>query len=144
MKTAGPRGSILNLRKISLLQEMQDATIAKLNNLLNRMEDSRESEEELEEEFMSPSKSFLISMSDKLVLLNDYQKISLHLLESNLSNQIESSKVSFKEKKQRNWRTTKVTKHTLSTEITNQSKIIFQIYCKLLKIKLCTISQFNF
>mmetsp|Transcript_4417 Transcript_4417/g.6768 ORF Transcript_4417/g.6768 Transcript_4417/m.6768 type:complete len:170 (+) Transcript_4417:49-558(+) len=39
---------------------------------------------------MSPSKSFLISMSDKLSLLHDYQKISLHLLESKLTNEIES------------------------------------------------------
>ena len=42
-------------------------------------------------------------------------------------------KCHFLKKKQRNWRTTKVTKHTLSTEITNQSKIIFQIYLFLIK-----------
>jgi len=54
------------------------------------MDDNRETEEELDEEFMSPSKSFLISMSDKLSLLHDYQKISLHLLESKLTNEIES------------------------------------------------------
>ena len=32
----------------------------------------------------------MIAMSDKLSLLHDYQKISLHLLESRLSNEIES------------------------------------------------------
>jgi len=69
---------------------MQDAIIRRLNVLINRMDDNRETEEELDEEFMSPSKSFLISMSDKLSLLHDYQKISLHLLESKLTNEIES------------------------------------------------------
>lgn len=69
---------------------MQDAIVRRLNVLINRMDDNREKEEELDEEFMSPSKSFLISMSDKLSLLHDYQKISLYLLESKLTNEIES------------------------------------------------------
>lgn len=90
LKTAGPRGAVVNLRKVSLLQEMQDAIVRRLNILISRMDDTRETEEELEEESMSPSKSFMISMSDKLSLLHDYQKISLHLLESKLSNEIES------------------------------------------------------
>jgi len=90
LKTAGPRGAVINLRKVSLLQEMQDAIVRRLNVLINRMDDNREKEEELDEEFMSPSKSFLISMSDKLSLLHDYQKISLYLLESKLTNEIES------------------------------------------------------
>ena len=90
LRTAGPRGAVINLRKVTLLQEMQDAIVRRLNILINRMDDTRETEEELEEEFMSPSKSFMISMSDKLSLLHDYQKISLHLLESRLSNEIES------------------------------------------------------
>ena len=92
MKTAGPRGAIINLRKVTVLQEMQDAILRRLNILINRMEDDRETDVELENEFMSPSRSFLISMSDKLSLLHDYQKISLHLLESKLSNEIESLK----------------------------------------------------
>ena len=92
MKTAGPRGAIINLRKVTVLQEMQDAILRRLNILINRMEDDRETDLELENEFMSPSRSFLISMSDKLSLLHDYQKISLHLLESKLSNEIESLK----------------------------------------------------
>ena len=90
LKTVGPRAAVINLRKVSLLQEMQDNVIRRLNVLINRMDDNRETEEELEEEFMSPSKSFLISMSDKLSILHDYQKISLHLLESRLTNEIES------------------------------------------------------
>eukprot|EP00979_Chaetoceros_neogracilis_P001851 scaffold338_cov231-Chaetoceros_neogracile.AAC.21 len=90
LKTAGPRGAVINLRKVSLLQEMQDAIVRRLNVLINRMDDNRETEDDLDQEFMSPSKSFLISMSDKLSLLHDYQKISLHLLESKLTNEIES------------------------------------------------------
>lgn len=81
---------MINLRKVSLLQEMQDAIVRRLNVLINRMDDNRETEDDLDQEFMSPSKSFLISMSDKLSLLHDYQKISLHLLESKLTNEIES------------------------------------------------------
>ena len=57
------------------------------------MDDIRETgsaDEELDNEFMNPSKSFLICMSDKLSLLHDYQSTSLHLLESRLSNEIES------------------------------------------------------
>lgn len=91
LKTVGPRGAVINLRKVSLMQEMQDAIIRRLNVLISRMDDNRELEDEdVEEEFMSPSKSFLISMSDKLSLLHDYQKISLHLLELRLNNEIES------------------------------------------------------
>lgn len=90
LKTAGPRGAILNLRKVSLLQEMQDAIIRRLNVLITRLDDDKETGVDLDQEFLSPSKSFLITMSDKLSLLHDYQKISLHLIESRLSNEIES------------------------------------------------------
>jgi uncharacterized coiled-coil protein SlyX len=92
LKTAEPRGAIINLRMVTVLQEMQDAIVRRLNILINRMDDIRETgsaDEELDNEFMNPSKSFLICMSDKLSLLHDYQSTSLHLLESRLSNEIE-------------------------------------------------------
>lgn len=90
LKTAGPRGAIINLRRVSLLQEMQDSIIRRLNVLLTRLDDDNDTREDGDEEFLSPSKPFLISMTDKLSLLHDYQKISLHLIESRLSNEIES------------------------------------------------------
>lgn len=90
LKTAGPRGAIINLRRVSLLQEMQDSTIRRLNVLIARLDDDNDTGDNGDEEFLTPSKSFLISMTDKLSLLHDYQKISLHLIESRLSNEIES------------------------------------------------------
>ena len=35
--------------------------------------------------------SIIVSLSDKLTLLHDYLKVSIHLLESKLSNEIDSS-----------------------------------------------------
>mmetsp|Transcript_5153 Transcript_5153/g.9791 ORF Transcript_5153/g.9791 Transcript_5153/m.9791 type:complete len:1612 (+) Transcript_5153:450-5285(+) len=90
LKTAGPRGAIINLRRVSLLQEMQDSIIRRLNVLITRLDDDDDTGENCEKEFLSPSKPFLISMTDKLSLLHDYQKISLHLIEIRLSNEIES------------------------------------------------------
>jgi cell division protein FtsB len=90
LKTAGPRGAIINLRRVSLLQEMQDSIIRRLNVLIARLDDDNDTGDNGDEEFLTPSKSFLISMTDKLSLLHDYQKISLHLIESRLSNEIES------------------------------------------------------
>ena len=51
LKTAGPRGAILNLRKVSLLQEMQDAIIRRLNVLINRIDGDtdKDAEEEVDE-----------------------------------------------------------------------------------------------
>ncbi len=86
---SGSANPVLDLRKVSLLQEMQDAIIRRLNLLMNRIDDNREGEGE-NDEFKSPGMPLLISMSDKLSLLHDYQKISLHLLQSRLSNEIES------------------------------------------------------
>jgi len=81
-----------DLRRISLIQEMQDAIIRRLNILMNKMNDSREGAEGDGEvdEFTTPSKYYLISMTDRLSLLHDYQQISLHLLQSRISNEIES------------------------------------------------------
>jgi hypothetical protein len=91
LKTVRPGGAALTLRNARVQQEKHDAVFTRFTNLMNRMDDSSQvTDEDLENEFMSPSKSFLISMSDKLSLLHDYQKISLHLLELRLSNEIES------------------------------------------------------
>ena len=91
LKTVRPGGAALTLRNARVQQEKHDAVFTRFTNLMNRMDDSSQAtDEDLENEFMSPSKSFLISMSDKLSLLHDYQKISLQLLELRLSNEIES------------------------------------------------------
>jgi len=58
--------------------------------LITKLDDDNDTGENCDEEFKSPSKHFMISMTDKLSLLHDYQKISLHLIEIRLSNEIES------------------------------------------------------
>eukprot|EP00558_Chaetoceros_sp_UNC1202_P000838 CAMPEP_0197260010 /NCGR_PEP_ID=MMETSP1429-20130617/83810_1 /TAXON_ID=49237 /ORGANISM="Chaetoceros sp., Strain UNC1202" /LENGTH=454 /DNA_ID=CAMNT_0042724237 /DNA_START=1253 /DNA_END=2618 /DNA_ORIENTATION=- len=88
-----PRNAVLNLRKVSLLQEMQDATIRRLDILTQRLQFEKNVEDLGS---MIPAETLVISMSDNLALLHDYHKISLHLLESRLTNEIESLKSSEK------------------------------------------------
>jgi len=77
----GKKGAILSLRKVTLLQEMLDASCRHLNVVLSRLEDTN---------CMSSDKRFLLSVCDKSSLMQHYIKVSLRLLESRLSNELES------------------------------------------------------
>jgi len=72
---------ILSLRRVSLLQEVFDASIRRLNVLLNKLEDNKTE---------SMNEPFVFSVCEKYALMRDYLKVSLHLLESKISNELES------------------------------------------------------
>ena len=95
---------ILCLRKTVLLQEMQNAGIRRLQVLVQKLGE-RESEnisspsssslspsctQNGEKEHGNTNLSIVVSLSDKLSLLHEYLKVSLHLLECKLSNDVES------------------------------------------------------
>jgi len=77
----GKKGTILSLRKVTLLQEMLDASSRHLNVVLTRLEDTN---------CVNPDMKFLLSVCDKSSLMQHYITISLRLLESRLSNELES------------------------------------------------------
>lgn len=77
----GRKGVILSLRKVTLLQEMLDASSRHLSVVLTRLEDTK---------CMNSDMKFLLSICDKSSLMQNHIKISLSLLETRLSNALES------------------------------------------------------
>ena len=80
--------AILDLHKVTVLQEIQDASIRRLDVLMRQITESAS--------FLDTGdtkvSSFILPLGEKLCLMQDYLKVSLHLLESRLSNEIESAK----------------------------------------------------
>jgi len=66
--------------KIHLLQEIQDASVQRLDSTLAKLEDAK----------ISKDMEIIFSISDKLSLMQDSLRISLHLLECKLTNEVES------------------------------------------------------
>jgi len=77
----GKKEAILSLRKVTLLQEMLDASSRHLNVVLTRLEDTK---------CATPDMKFLLSVCDKSSLMQHYITVSLRLLESRLSIELES------------------------------------------------------
>jgi len=72
---------ILSIRKVTLLQEMLDSSCRRVNSVLNRVEDAKTND---------MNEPFVFSLCDKFAIMQDYIKISLHLLQTKLSNELES------------------------------------------------------
>jgi hypothetical protein len=79
------KGYILDLRKISLLQELLEASVRRLNLVITRQNELNDVDNKAND-----SSGFILSFGDKLSLLHDNMKISLHLIESRLANELES------------------------------------------------------
>ena len=79
--------SVLNLHKVTVLQEMQDAAIRRLDLLLSRISERTiacsDNDEKLE---------LMLPLCEKLSIMQDYVKVSLYLLEGRLTNEIESAR----------------------------------------------------
>jgi len=78
------KNTILSLRKVTLLQEMLDVSTTRLSSLLNRVEVSKNTDMNM---------PFVFSLCDKFTIMQDYIKLSLHLLQIKLSNELESIKL---------------------------------------------------
>jgi len=74
--------NILSIRQVSLLQEKLDVCSWRLNDVLNRIEDAK---------YTSSDKNSILSVCDKALLMQNCIKVSLGLLESQLSNQMVST-----------------------------------------------------
>ncbi len=92
---------ILSLNKVMVSQELQTASIKRLHDLVKKLADKNIGDEaqlstsssihmEPDGSDSSANTSIIISLSDKLSLLHEYLKVSLHLLECKLSNDVES------------------------------------------------------
>lgn len=79
------KGYMLDLRKISLLQELLEASARRLNLVITRQNELNDIDNKAND-----SNGFILSFGDKLSLLHDNMKISLHLIESRLANELES------------------------------------------------------
>lgn len=77
--------NILSTRQVSLLQEKLDVCSWRLNDVLNRIEDAK---------YMSSDQKLMMSVCDKALLMQNCIKVSLGLLESQLSNQMVSTRLS--------------------------------------------------
>ena len=86
------KGHVLDLRKISLLQELLEASVRRFNLIITRAEgvDGNQNEFFDSDSKAQDSRMFILSFGDKLSLLHDYMMISLHLIESRLANELES------------------------------------------------------
>ena len=102
------KNKILSLQKTVLLQEKQNATIRRVQDLVQKIGERKEEEKgsstiqqssdkgeeqnEDEEKLIESSKNFsiIVSLSDKLSLLHEYLKVSLHLLDHKMSNDVYS------------------------------------------------------
>jgi len=76
--------NILSIRQVSLLQEKLDVCSWRLNHVLNRIEDAK---------YTSSDKNLMLSVCDKALLMQNHIKVSLGLLESQLSNQMASTRL---------------------------------------------------
>lgn len=91
---------ILSLNKVMVSQELQSASIRRLHDLVGKLADKNVGDKaelssssihrEPDGSDSSANTSIIISLSDKLSLLHEYLKVSLHLLECKLSNDVES------------------------------------------------------
>lgn len=76
--------NILSVRQVSLLQEKLDVCSWRLNDVLNRIEEAK---------YTSSDKNLMLSVCDKALLMQNHIKVSLGLLESQLSNQMASTRL---------------------------------------------------
>ncbi len=91
--------SMVNLRKVSIQQELQNAALRRLQAIVQKLDErefdlGKEIPEKEKQNFENSSKNdfgIITSLTDKLTLLHDYLKVSIHLLETKLSNELESS-----------------------------------------------------
>jgi len=77
--------NILSTRQVLLLQEKLDVCSWRLNDVLNRIEDAK---------YVSSDQKLMMSVCDKALLMQNCIKVSLGLLESQLSNQMVSTRLS--------------------------------------------------
>ena len=75
------KNTILSIRKVTLLQEMLDASCRRLGTLLNKIQSEKDSYTNM---------PYAFSLCDKFAVIQDCIKLSLHLLKTKLSNEIES------------------------------------------------------
>jgi chromosome segregation ATPase len=80
---------VARLRKVNLLQEMVEAASRRLNNILNKLEESKQEQPETESE-EKIDMGDVLSLGTKLNVIQDNVMVSLRLLEIRLSNELES------------------------------------------------------
>jgi len=76
--------TILSIQKVNLLSEILHTSCSRLSSLLNRVEVAKNTDMNM---------PFVFSLCDKFAIMQDYIKLSLHLLQTKLSNELESIKL---------------------------------------------------
>ena len=77
----GKKVTILSHRRVLFFQEMFDVASRRLNVVINKLEENKSE---------SMNEPFIFSVCEKYSLMRDYLKVSLHLLECKLSNELVS------------------------------------------------------
>ena len=86
---ATERSSLLSLRRIGLIQELLDASTRRLNTMMIKL-GRDQSNTKSPETNISHDENVVLSVADKVSLLQEQLKISLQFIELKLANELES------------------------------------------------------